>query len=173
MVDRPVGRDSLDLQQDRVIDMPWNETDRAKCAVIRECYASDLSDAEFALIEPLLPRATPRGRKPTDRASSCRQSVKTTEAGGPGGYDASQKVKGRPHHIAVDTFGLPIKCTVTTVDGQDRDALPAVRSAVSTRALWVKLAFVDGGYTGDETPRAAFAARLAATAMGDTGADTD
>jgi transposase len=46
--------------------MPWNETDRAKYAVIRERYASDLSDAEFALIEPLLPPAKPRGRKPTD-----------------------------------------------------------------------------------------------------------
>jgi hypothetical protein len=61
-----VGRDSLALQQDRVIRMPWNETDRAKYAVIRERYASDLSDEEFALIEPLLPRAKPRGRKPTD-----------------------------------------------------------------------------------------------------------
>ena len=35
--------------------MPWNETDRAKYAVIRKRYASDLSDAEFALLEPLLP----------------------------------------------------------------------------------------------------------------------
>ena len=35
--------------------MPWNETDRAKYAVIRERYASDLSDEEFALVQPLLP----------------------------------------------------------------------------------------------------------------------
>ena len=33
--------------------MPWNETDRAKYAVIRERYATDLSDAEFALVAPL------------------------------------------------------------------------------------------------------------------------
>ena len=39
--------------------MPWNETDHVKYTVIRERYASDLSDEEFALIEP-------RGRKPTD-----------------------------------------------------------------------------------------------------------
>jgi hypothetical protein len=32
--------------------MPWNETDRVKYAVIRERYASDLSDEEFALVQP-------------------------------------------------------------------------------------------------------------------------
>ena len=46
--------------------MPWNETDRAKYAVIRERYATDLSDAEFALVAPLLPPAKPTGRKPTE-----------------------------------------------------------------------------------------------------------
>jgi hypothetical protein len=46
--------------------MSWNETDRVKYAVIRERYATDLSDAEFALIAPLLPPAKPVGRKPTD-----------------------------------------------------------------------------------------------------------
>ena len=35
--------------------MPWNETNRVKYAVIRERYASDLSDEEFALMQPLLP----------------------------------------------------------------------------------------------------------------------
>jgi transposase len=46
--------------------MPWNETDREKYAVIRERYATDLSDEEFALLSPLLPAAKPRGRKPTE-----------------------------------------------------------------------------------------------------------
>jgi hypothetical protein len=59
------------------------------------------------------------------------QSVKTTEAGGPKGYDAGKKIKGRKRHIAVDTLGLPIKCQVTTADVQDRDALPALLKAVS------------------------------------------
>jgi hypothetical protein len=40
-------------------------------------------------------------------------SVKTTEAGGPKGYDAGKKVKGRKRHIAVDILGLPIKCHTT------------------------------------------------------------
>jgi len=86
------------------------------------------------------------------------QSVKTTEAGGPSGYDAGKKIKGRKRHIAVDTLGLPVKCHVTTADVQDRDAIAKLLNAVSKRAPWVKLAFVDGGYAGDETARAAFEA---------------
>jgi hypothetical protein len=35
--------------------MPWNETDREKYALVPERYASDLSDAEFALVQSLLP----------------------------------------------------------------------------------------------------------------------
>ena len=45
--------------------MPWNEADRAKYDVIRGGYSSDLSDAQFALIFPLLPARKRRGRKPT------------------------------------------------------------------------------------------------------------
>jgi transposase len=84
------------------------------------------------------------------------QSVKTTEAGGPGGYDAGKKVEGRKRHVAVDTLDLPIKCQVTTADVQDRDALPKLLKALSTKSPWVGLAFVDGGYVGDETRRAAY-----------------
>ena len=86
------------------------------------------------------------------------QSVKTTEAGGERGYDAGKKVKGRKRHLAVDTLGLPIKCQVTPADVQDRDALAALLAAVSRNSPWIKLAFVDGGYAGDETARAAFEA---------------
>ena len=46
--------------------MAWNETDREKYGVIRDRYASDLSDEEYALIHPLLPEPKPLGRKPTD-----------------------------------------------------------------------------------------------------------
>jgi hypothetical protein len=59
-------RDSLALQQDERFAWAWNETDRGKYAEIRDRYASDLSDEEFAMIQPLLPSARPRGREPTD-----------------------------------------------------------------------------------------------------------
>ena len=86
------------------------------------------------------------------------QSVKTTEAGGERGYDAAKKIKGRKRHLAVDTLGLPIKGQVTAADVQDRSALPDLLAAVSRKSPWVKLAFVDGGYAGDETERASFEA---------------
>jgi hypothetical protein len=68
-VDRPRGHDSLGLQQQERFAMAWDETDRTKYAAIRERYASDLSDEEFALIQPLLPRPKRRGRERTDPRS--------------------------------------------------------------------------------------------------------
>jgi hypothetical protein len=34
------------------------------------------------------------------------QSARTTESGGPRGYDAAKKIKGRKRHIVTDTGGL-------------------------------------------------------------------
>ena len=49
------------------------------------------------------------------------QSVKTTEQGGIGGYDAGKKVKGRKRHVLVDTLDLLLSVVVHPVDIQDRD----------------------------------------------------
>jgi hypothetical protein len=40
------------------------------------------------------------------------QSVKTTESGGPRGYDVAKKVKGRKRHIVTDTGGLLVGAEV-------------------------------------------------------------
>jgi transposase len=94
------------------------------------------------------------------------QSVKTTEAGGSRGYDAAKKVKGRKRQIAVDTLGLPIECQITIASVQDRDALAPLLKAVHRKSPWVKIAFVDSGYQGDEAQRAAFeASRIAVTVV--------
>jgi hypothetical protein len=74
------GHDSLALQQDERFAMAWNETDRGKYAVIRERYASDLSDEEYALIRPVLPQAKPRGRKPTDARAVLRRGFQNSRA---------------------------------------------------------------------------------------------
>jgi hypothetical protein len=82
------------------------------------------------------------------------QSVKTTEAGGPRGYDAGKKVKGRKRHVAVDTLGLPIKCQVTSADVQDRDALPDLLNAVSQKSPCVNsgLSMADMPVTRPKAP---------------------
>jgi transposase len=54
------------------------------------------------------------------------QSVKTTESGGPRGYDADKKINGRKRHILTDTIGLPVGMIVHPADIQDRDGAPAL-----------------------------------------------
>ena len=86
------------------------------------------------------------------------QSVKTTEAGGPRGFDAAKKIKGRKRHIGVDTLGLPIECQITPANVQDRDALAPMLREVHRKSQRVTMSFVDGGYNGEEAQRAAFEA---------------
>lgn len=76
------------------------------------------------------------------------QSVKTTEAGGPRGYDAAKKVKGRKRHILTDTNGLLVAAVVHGADIQDRDG--AVPLLASTRHAfpWLRHVFADGVYAG-------------------------
>ena len=45
------------------------------------------------------------GRDPTPSAAIIdSQSVRTTEAGGPRGYDGGKKINGRKRHVLVDTL---------------------------------------------------------------------
>ena len=54
--------------------------------MFRERYASDLSDAEFAIIEPLLPPPKPRGRKPTGAREILNALFYLIRTGGPWRY---------------------------------------------------------------------------------------
>lgn len=86
------------------------------------------------------------------------QSVKTTEAGGPRGFDAGKKVKGRKRHILTDTTGLLVGAIVHEASVQDRDGAAILLASVRREHPWLRHVFADAAYAGDKL--AAALARL-------------
>lgn len=76
------------------------------------------------------------------------QSVKTSAQGGPKGYDAGKKVKGRKRHLATDMLGLLLVVMVTAASVQDRDAAEPLAAAAKAKVPTLVKGYADGGYAG-------------------------
>jgi transposase len=82
------------------------------------------------------------------------QSVKTTEAGGPRGFDAAKKVKGRKRNALVDTDGRALVLQVGPASIQDRDGAVPLLVKSRNRFPFIERAFADSAYAGDQVANA-------------------
>ena len=90
-----------------------------------------------------------QGKRPQPTAAVLdSQSVKSAGHGGPVGYDAGKRIKGRKRHLLVDTLGLVLGVVITPADTTERDGAKAVLRRVLAWLIGLRLLWVDGGYTG-------------------------
>jgi putative transposase len=76
------------------------------------------------------------------------QSVRTTEAGGPRGYDGGKKVAGRKRHIPVDTEGALLKARVHPADIHDRSGAELLLDGLGAEFPRIALIRADTAYQG-------------------------
>lgn len=83
------------------------------------------------------------------------QSVKTTESGGPRGFDSGKKVKGRKRHIVTDTQGLLLALLVHPANVQDVHGAVPLLGRLRSRFPKLRYILADSVYRGDQLRRRA------------------
>ena len=97
-----------------------------------------------------------RNAEPTAVIIDSRTLQSTPESGARAGYDGGKKRKGTKVHMVVDTLGHLLTVLATPANEQDRAQVKELCLEVQDiTGVKVEVAFVDGGYTGQETARQA------------------
>jgi putative transposase len=78
------------------------------------------------------------------------QSVKTTESGGPRGFDAAKRVKGRKRHIVTDTAGLLLAVLAHPANIQDNHGAVPLLKSLGRAFPKLRHIFADRVYRGDK-----------------------
>jgi transposase len=65
------------------------------------------------------------------------------------GYYAGKRIKGRKRHLLVDTLGFVLGVAVTPANTTERDGAQVVLGRVLGWFTWLRILWVDGGYTGE------------------------
>jgi len=76
------------------------------------------------------------------------QSTRGSPQGGPSGYDAGKKVKGRKRSLVVDTLGLVLAVSLAAAHVQDRDAATEAVARAAAKYPTIETLFVDSAYAG-------------------------
>jgi putative transposase len=82
------------------------------------------------------------------------QSVKTTESGGPRGFDAAKKVRGRKRHLVTDTQGLPLALLVHPANIQDNHGAVPLLAALRRTFPRLRHVVADRVYRGKKLRKA-------------------
>ncbi len=109
-----------------------------------EAMAHDLRAMLRVLLE--------KNPQPSAAIYDSRTLQSTPESGARGGYDGYKRRKGSKVHAAVDCLGHLLALNVTAASEQDRAQVAKLSQAVQeATGENVEVAFVDQGYTGQET----------------------
>ncbi len=135
---------------------PWEavyqQTQRWLKARVFEAMVHDL--------RVLLRLAAGRKEQPSAAIFDSRTLQSSPESGQRAGYDGAKRRKGSKTHLAVDTLGHLLALHVTAADEQDRAQVGQLAQQVQDlTGQTVEVAFVDQGYTGDQSAQDAAAAQ--------------